>query len=67
MLHPPESLTDFNFEEFPHHPLAINIKNQTNSMAFNLQANYTNGATATGWGILVPTFGDEYTDFKWPH
>jgi hypothetical protein len=31
---------------------------QTNSVAFSLQANYTDWATATCWRNLVPAFAD---------
>jgi hypothetical protein len=33
-------------------------KQKTKSVAFRLQANYTDWATATCWRNLVPTFGD---------
>jgi hypothetical protein len=37
-----------------------NLKSQIgmNSLVFNPQANYTEGSTATGWRILVPTVVD---------
>jgi hypothetical protein len=34
------------------------VYNQTNSVAFSPQANYTEWATATSWQNLVPTFVD---------
>jgi hypothetical protein len=37
---------------------SIEHKQKTNSVAFSLQANYTDWATATCWRNLVPTFAD---------
>jgi hypothetical protein len=34
------------------------IKQQTNSLDFGPQANYTDWSTATSWRILVPNFAD---------
>jgi hypothetical protein len=37
----------------------MNIKQtKTNAVAFSLQANYTDRATATCWRNFVPTFAD---------
>jgi hypothetical protein len=42
----------------PFLPPVIGNKQKTNSVAFSLQANYTDWATAIGRRILVPTFVD---------
>jgi hypothetical protein len=34
------------------------LQNQTNTVAFSPQANYTDWSTATGRRVLVPTFAD---------
>jgi hypothetical protein len=53
------SVTRRNFAgSIPNGIIEFFESNQTNSVAFSPQANYTDWATAAAWQILVPTFAD---------